>query len=121
MSLEITLTCTCPPGWDVKGTGQEITQRLVADHFGLPVERVHLLLDLMDRALDEVMDRHDESDDRPENETATLMARRSGLKLGWVLEFIDVWQIHAEDVNSRNVVLTFDYYLGRRKGTTEHG
>lgn len=93
------LNCTCRPGEGVAGTRQEIIEQRLAPLFGLTVPEVHVLLDLMDRTLDVVLDIPDEDRSKERDELVQMMAAESGRTVGWVTNFLDSWEFTSDEVS----------------------
>lgn len=93
------LKCTCPPDWDVGGTKQQVIEERLAATLGLTVHEVHVLLDLMDRTLNKVLDIPDDERDEVCGETARMMAVESGRTEGWIKNFMDSWEFTSVEVD----------------------
>jgi hypothetical protein len=90
------LSCTCGPGETVAGTRQEIIEQRLAPLFGMTIHEIHVVLDLLDRTLDAVLDEFPGG--VPDGETVRRMAVESGRTEGWVTNFLDSWEFVSGEV-----------------------
>ena len=90
------LSCTCGPGESIAGTRQEIVEQRLAASFGLTVPEIHVLLDLVDRALDLALDIPDSERDPEGGEVERLMAQESGRTEEWIKNFLSAWESAAD-------------------------
>lgn len=90
------LSCTCGPGESVAGTRQEIIEQRLAERLGLTVREVHVLLDLLDRTLDDVLDLPKGS--RADSETERRMVAESGRPEFWIKSFLEIWEGFGDEV-----------------------
>lgn len=93
------LNCTCPPGWNVSGTWQEAIEQHLAPAFELTIHEVHVLLDLLERTLEKVLDIPDDKRDPDYGETARMMAAESGRTEGWIKNFLETWEFLSSEAN----------------------
>lgn len=92
------LKCTCTPDWNIAGTRQEVIEQRLAQTLGMTIHEVHVLLDLLDRTLDKVMDIPDDERDEDHGETARIMAAESGHTEGWIKNFLESWEFTTDEV-----------------------
>lgn len=90
------LSCTCGPGETVAGTRQEIIEQRLAKTFGMTVHEVHVLLDLLDRTNDVVLDIPEGERDPDFGETERRMAAESGRSEGWIKGFVGAWEFEGD-------------------------
>lgn len=95
MSTE--LACTCGEGGQSTGNRQEIIEKRMAPLFGLTVQEVHVLLDLLTDVLGEIMGNDDrEFDSDP---TEHMLAARSGRTAEWTGNFLAAWEKITDDLD----------------------
>src|SRR5690606_22218621 len=84
------LSCTCGPGETVAGTRQEIIEQRLAPLFGMTIHEIHVVLDLLDRALDAVLDEFPEG--VPDRAAWRRRAAESGGPEGGLPNFRGSWE-----------------------------
>lgn len=92
------LNCTCGPGESVAGTRQEIIEQRLAPLFGLTVPEVHVLLDLLGRTLDAVLDIPEDKRDSDDS-SERRMAEESGRTEGWIKNFLTAWEFQSNELD----------------------
>lgn len=90
------LSCTCRPGESVAGTRREIIEQRLAERFGLTVHEIHVLLDLLDRTNDAVLDIPESERELDFGETERRMAAESGRPESWIKDFVEAWEFEGD-------------------------
>lgn len=98
------LRCTCGTGSG--GTVQEEVEKRLALRLGIQAYEAHALLDLMDRALDEVLDRPEGERTRDGAESARVMAERSGIPVERITGFLNTYERVAKEIEAEGLYPT---------------
>jgi hypothetical protein len=89
------LDCTCGDGGQSTGNKQEIIEKRMSGSYGLTVQEIHYLLDLMVDVLEVVIDL---AEVEP-GETERRMAKASGRPVEWIEGFLADWEAISDELD----------------------